>query len=131
MENLILVGNVGKEPEMRFTPEGKSVLDLSIATYGGKNQDDSKNTVWFEIAFWGRFAEAVNERVKKGMQLRIECQPKDPRIWRQKDGSLWLDADGNPRATNQATGFSFMQMKRTTTYEEIPFENEPEEVKAK
>lgn len=127
METQILVGNVGKDPEMRFTPEGKAVCNFPLACYAGKDKEGNKQTVWTDITLWSAKAELANELVKKGMMLRIAGYPGNPRIWKTKDKKLYLDDEGNPKVTATMTAFSFMQVERTTTYEEVPLE--PVEVK--
>lgn len=55
-QTLILIGNLGKEPEMRFTPSGQPVTTLSVATnrrYSGANGQPVKETAWFRVTIWG------------------------------------------------------------------------------
>ena len=93
---LIIVGNVGKDPEMRYTPSGQAVTSFSVATnrqYTSGNGEQVKETVWFRVTTWGKLAEVCNEYVKKGMKVLVEghLSPDkatgNPRIWTTKDGN--------------------------------------------
>ena len=93
---LIIVGNVGKDPEMRFTPSGQAVTSFSVATnrqYTTGNGEQVKETVWFRVTTWGKQAEICNQYVKKGMKVLVEGRltpdkaTGGPRIWTKQDGS--------------------------------------------
>ena len=61
-QSVTIVGNVGKEPEMRYTPSGQAVTSFSVATNRTYTTKDEqvKETVWFRITTWGKQAEACN-----------------------------------------------------------------------
>lgn len=93
---LIIVGNVGKDPEMRYTPSGQAVTSFSVATnrqYTTGNGEQVKEKIWFRVTTWGKQAEVCNQYVKKGMKVLIEgCLTPDkvtggPRIWTNKAGA--------------------------------------------
>lgn len=93
---IIIVGNVGKDPEMRYTPSGQAVTSFSIATnrqYTTGNGEQVKETVWFRVTTWGKQAEVCNQYVKKGMKVLVEGRltpdkaTGGPRIWTKQDGS--------------------------------------------
>lgn len=67
----ILVGNVGKDPEMRFTPNGAPVTHLRLAVYAGKDQDQKEVTTWVDVTCWGKLAETVNKELNSGD--RVQC----------------------------------------------------------
>ena len=74
-QTLILIGNLGKEPEMRFTPSGQPVTTLSVATnrrYSGTNGQPVKETAWFRITVWGKQAETCNQFLHKGSKVLVE-----------------------------------------------------------
>ena len=74
-QTLILIGNLGKEPEMRFTPSGQSVTTLSVATnrrYSGANGQPVKETAWFRVTIWGKQAETCNQFLHKGSKVLVE-----------------------------------------------------------
>jgi single-strand DNA-binding protein len=93
---LIVVGNLGKDPEMRYTPTGQAVTNFSIATsrqYSDANGQQVKDTTWFRVSVWGKQAEACNQYLKKGSKVlvegRLNSDPKTggPRVWQGKDGA--------------------------------------------
>jgi len=93
---LIIVGNVGKDPEMRFTPSGQAVTSFSVATnreYTTGNGEKVKETIWFRITTWGKQAEVCNQYVKKGMKVLVDGRltpdkaTGGPRVWQKNDGT--------------------------------------------
>jgi single-strand DNA-binding protein len=72
---IILVGNLGRDPELRYTPQGKALCKLSVATTerrknaAGESED---HTTWFRVTIWGRQAELANEFLTRGRQVYIE-----------------------------------------------------------
>jgi len=87
---IIIVGNVGKDAEMRYTPAGAAVASFSVATnrqYTASSGEKVKETVWFRVSAWGKQAEICNQYVKKGMMVLVEgrltADPDTggPRIW--------------------------------------------------
>jgi single-strand DNA-binding protein len=89
---IIIVGNLGKDPVMRYTQDGTPVTNFSIAVNRRWNGDNpGEETTWFRIAVWSRQAEVCNEYLKKGRQVLVEgrLQPDatgNPRIWTGDDG---------------------------------------------
>ena len=59
MNKIILIGNVGREPEMRFTPDGKPVVDFSLAVTNKYRGEDFIE--WFMVTAWGKLAESANQ----------------------------------------------------------------------
>lgn len=93
---LIIVGNVGRDPEMRYTPSGQSVTSFSVATnrqYTGNNGQPVKETIWFRVTAWGKTGEVCNQYLKKGSKVLIEGRltpdpnTGGPRVWSKQDGS--------------------------------------------
>ena len=89
-QTIILIGNLGKDPEMRFTPGGQPVATLSVATnrrYHGQDGQPVKETTWFRITVWGKQAEACNEFLHKGSKVLVEGrlspdpETGNPHIW--------------------------------------------------
>ena len=85
----IIVGNVGKDPEVRYMPSGDAVANLSVATtdrYKDKQTGGVKeNTEWHRVAFFGKLAEIVGQYIKKGSQVYIEGRLRTRK---------WTDASG-------------------------------------
>lgn len=72
---VIVVGNVGKDPEMRYTPQGQAVTNFNVAAnrqYKTKEGETVKETIWFRVQSWGKRAEVNNQYVKKGMKVLVE-----------------------------------------------------------
>jgi single-strand DNA-binding protein len=68
---IILVGNLGKDPELRYTPQGKAVCSFSMATTE-KRRDAEPQTIWFKVTTWGHTAEAAAKYLTKGTPVYIE-----------------------------------------------------------
>ena len=93
---IILVGNLGRDPEMRYTPSGQAVTTLSVATnrqYQGSDGNQVKETIWFRVSVWGKQAETCSQYLKKGRSVLIEgrlvpdAATGGPRIWTRQDGT--------------------------------------------
>jgi len=95
-QKVVIVGNLGTDPEMRYTPSGQAVTNFSIATNrrwtdGQGNQQEE--TVWFRVSTWGKMAETCNQYLSKGRQVMVEGRLRPdpetggPRIWTAQDGS--------------------------------------------
>ena len=87
---IIVVGNVGRDAEGRYTQSGQAVASFSVATnrsYTKSDGSQEKETVWFRVSAWGKQAEACNQYVKKGMlvlvegRLNADPQTGGPRLW--------------------------------------------------
>ena len=93
---IIFVGNVGRDPEMRYVPSGTAVTSFSVATnrkYTNNNGEAIKETIWFRVSAWGKLGETCNQYLKKGSKVLVEgrltADPATggPRIWQAQDGS--------------------------------------------
>ncbi len=89
-QTIIIAGNVGRDPEMRYTPSGQAVTSFSVATnrqYTNNNAETVKETIWFRVSAWGKQAETCNQYLKKGSKVLVEgrltADPATggPRIW--------------------------------------------------
>ena len=75
VNKVILVGNVGKDPDIKYTPSGVPVATVSLATnekYKDKSGEWQERTEWHSLIFWQRLAEIVGEYVKKGSKVYVE-----------------------------------------------------------
>lgn len=85
----ILIGNLGKDPELRYTPSGKAVATFSLATterWTGQDGQKSESTTWHNIVAWGKQAEVIKEYMTKGRQIYIEGRIVN-RSYDDKDGN--------------------------------------------
>ncbi|MEW6349891.1 MAG: single-stranded DNA-binding protein [Thermodesulfobacteriota bacterium] len=93
MNKVLLIGRLGRDPEVRYTASGKAVATFSLATdYRWKDQDgnDQERTEWHRVVAWGRTGEVCGQYLSKGRQVFVEgrIQSRD-----------WEDQDGNKRTT--------------------------------
>lgn len=95
-QKVVIVGNLGRDPEMRYTPGGQAVTNFSMATnrqYTNSNGERIKETTWFRVSAWGRQAETVNQYLSTGSQVLVEGrlnpdkETGGPRLWTRQDGS--------------------------------------------
>jgi single-strand DNA-binding protein len=88
INKVILVGNVGKDPETRHMPSGGSVVNLTLATsenWTDKGGEKQERTEWHRLVIFGKLADIAAEYVRKGMQLYIEGSLRT-RKWQDKEG---------------------------------------------
>lgn len=92
---IIIVGNLGRDPEMRYTPSGQAVTTFSVASnrqYTSSNGETVKETIWFRVSAWGKLAETCNQYLRRGSKVLIEgrltpdASSGGPRLWTGKDG---------------------------------------------
>jgi single-strand DNA-binding protein len=93
---ILLVGNLGRDPEMRYTPNGQQVTSFSLATsdkWTGHDGQTQERTIWWRVTVWGKDAENANQILKKGSKVLVEGRmtpdPKtgNPRVFTRQDGS--------------------------------------------
>ena len=93
---IIIVGNLGKDPEMRYTPSGQAVTSFNVASsrsYTGANGQQVKETIWFRVSAWGKTAETASQYLKKGNKVLVEGRlvpdqtTGGPRVYTRQDGT--------------------------------------------
>lgn len=104
---LILVGNLGKDPTMRYTPSGQQVTDFSMATsesWSGADGQKQERTIWWRVSAWGKLGENCNQYLKKGSKVLVEGRMNVD----QKTGGprIWTGQDGQPRASLEVTALT-------------------------
>ena len=96
-QKIVIVGNLGRDPEMRYTPSGQAVTNFNMATnrqYTASNGERVKETTWFRISAWGRQAETCNQYLKMGSRVLVEGRLNPdketgaPRDYERRDGSI-------------------------------------------
>lgn len=88
VNKVILVGNLGKDPEVRLTPGGDSIANITLATtesWKDKSGVKQEKTEWHRVSFFGRQAEVVGEYLRKGSQIYVEGRIQT-RKWQDKEG---------------------------------------------
>ena len=88
LNKIMVIGNVGSDPEMRFTPNGKPVTSYSLATnrfFNASNGERKKETEWFDVVTWDRQAENCNQFLTKGQRVYVEGRLAT-RTWEGQDG---------------------------------------------
>ncbi len=89
VNKVILIGNLGKDPEVRYQPSGGAIANITLATtesWKDKNSGEKQEkTEWHRVVFFGKLAEIVAEWVKKGSQIYIEGRLQT-RKWQDKEG---------------------------------------------
>jgi single-strand DNA-binding protein len=88
VNKVILVGNLGRDPETRYTTGGDPITNVSIATtdtWKDKNGEKQEKTEWHRVAFFGKLAEIAGEYLKKGSQVYVEGRLQT-RKWQDKEG---------------------------------------------
>ncbi len=96
-QKVIIIGNLGRDPEMRYTPSGVPVTSFSVATsrrWTNSNDEQQQKTTWFRVTAWRRLAETCNQYLSKGRQVMVEGEI---------DTSAWTSADGEARAALELT----------------------------
>ena len=121
-QSITIVGNLGREPEMRYMPDGQAVTNLNIACnrkWTDKVSGEAREEVtWFRVSIWGRQAEAANQYLVKGRQVLVEGRLRPdpstgcPTLFTRQDGSVgasfelvasrvqFLGSNGNGNSNN-------------------------------
>jgi single-strand DNA-binding protein len=95
LNKIMLIGNLGKDPEIRYTPDGSAVATFSLATsesWTDKNGSRQEHTEWHTIVAWSRLADLAKRFLSKGRQVYIEGRIRSRE---------WNDRDGNKRRTTE------------------------------
>jgi single-strand DNA-binding protein len=120
MNKMLVIGNLGGDPEMRYTPSGQAVTSFSIATnyrYTTADGESREETEWFRISVWGRQAESCNQYLSKGRKVYVEGRLKS-RTYETRDGQTRFQNEIN------ATDVRFIDTSASRMDESRP-EGEP------
>jgi len=128
---IIIVGNVGRDPEMRYTPSGQAVTSFSVATnrkYTSSNGESVSETTWFRVSAWGKQAEVCNQYLKKGAKVLVEG-----RLTPDKESGgprIWSGQDGQSRASFEVTAQTvrFLSSRVESSEAPVPASGESAEV---
>lgn len=96
-QKFIVVGNLGRDPEMRYMPDGTAVTNFSVATtrkWTGADGQPKEETAWVRVEVWRKQAESANQYLSKGSKVLVEGRIKPdpntggPRLYTRQDGSI-------------------------------------------
>ena len=114
VNKVILIGNLGADPEVRYTPSGHPVANFRMATSESRNDKDGQRqerTEWHRIVAWGKLAELCGEYLSKGRQVYVEGKLQT---------RSWQDRDGNKRYTTEVRAQRVQMLGRAQDRESVP-----------
>ena len=122
----ILVGRLGKDPELRYTPSGSAVASFTLATnerWTGQDGQSNERTTWHNIVAWGKQAEVIKEYLTKGKQVYIEGRIQN---------RTYDDKEGNKRYISEVVvqNFQFLGSRGDASGEPAPAAETPSETPA-
>jgi single-strand DNA-binding protein len=135
-QTIILIGNLGKDPEMRFTPGGQPVTTLSVATnrrYNGQNGQPVKETTWFRVTVWGKQAESCNEFLHKGGKVLVEGrltpdpETGGPHIW-ENNGKVGASFEVTASTVRFLSGREDQEETEPAVNTQVPPNVDPSEI---
>ena len=129
-QRLTIVGGLGRDPEMRYTPHGTAVANFSVATdrtWTDQSGQKQERTTWFRVSVWGKQAESCNQYLAKGRMVLVEGELSEPQVYQRRDGEWAASLD--VRASNvrflgggsSQTAAQTMDPADSLDEEEIPF----------
>ena len=114
LNKMTLIGNVGTDPEMRYTPNGNPVTSFTVATnrrYTTAEGEQREETEWFTVSAWNRLGETINQYLTKGRRVYVEGRLKS---------STWTGNDGQTRFRNEITANQILMLDRERSTEDEP-----------
>lgn len=123
LNKCMIIGNLGRDPEMRYTPSGQAVTQFTVATnrrWKGQNDEWQEETEWFRVVVWAQQAERVAERLRKGNKVYVEG-----RIQTRQ----WEDQTGQKRYTTELIANQVSSLERRER-EEGDFPPPPDEARS-
>lgn len=97
MNKILIIGNLGSDPEMRYTPNGNPVTSFTVATnrrYKASDGENREETEWFRISAWNRLAETCNQYLQRGSKVYVEGRLSS-RTYVGNDGETRVSLDVN------------------------------------
>jgi len=128
-QKVIIIGRLGADPEMRYTPSGQSVTNFSVATdrrWTDANGQQQQRTTWFRVSAWGKLAETCNKFLAKGRLVLVEGEIQEPRVYQGRDGKWRASLNMNARevkflGSKRDDSGAMATEKPPEDTEEIPF----------
>ena len=122
LNKVILIGNLGQDPETRFTPQGTAVANLSVATnesWKNQNGDLQDRTEWHRVVIYGKMAETASQYMKKGQMVYVEGRLQT---------NEWEDQNKNKRKTTEIRCDNFTMLgRRSDTTQNNPSQNQSDQ----
>lgn len=118
LNKVMLIGNLGQDPEMRYTPSGKPLTKFRMATNRSWTSEEGKRqteTEWFNIVSWGKLAEICNQYLSKGQKVYIEGRLHTRH---------WTDDDGNYRSATEVVAQEMIMLDGRDKDETFPTEED-------
>ena len=118
LNKVMLIGRLGQDPELKYTPSGVAVATLSIATntsWKGQDGAQNENTEWHRVVVWRKLAETIEKYAKKGNRVYVEGRL----VTRS-----WQDKDGNKRYTTEIQADNMQFLESRTARDVEPGEEE-------
>ncbi|MBN1635985.1 MAG: single-stranded DNA-binding protein [Deltaproteobacteria bacterium] len=114
INKVMLIGRLGKDPEMRFTPSGKAVTNFTMATneiWNDQNGERQERTEWHRVVTWGKLAENCAKLLSKGKLIYIEGRIQT---------RSWDDKDGNKRYTTEIVANQMQILSSSESQDYVP-----------
>lgn len=95
-QRIIIIGRLGRDPELRYTAQGTPVTSFSVATdrvWTDQNGQRQEHTVWFRVSAWRKLAEVCNQYLAKGRLVMVEGEIQEPTPYRSSDGEWRASLD--------------------------------------
>ena len=121
LNKVMIIGHLGRDPEMRYTPSGRPVTTFSVATsrtWNTSNGERHTETEWFNVVAWGNLAEICKQYLNKGQQVYVEGRLQS----RQ-----WEDKEGNKHSSVEVVANEMIMLSERHESEEDTTENDIEE----
>jgi len=121
LNKVMIIGRLGRDPEMRYTPSGRPVTNFSVATSRSWNTSDGERrteTEWFNIVAWGSLAEICNQYLVKGQQVYIEGRLQS---------RSWEDAEGKRHTSVEIIANEMIMLGERRSADEDDLDSQPDE----
>ncbi len=121
LNKVMIIGNLGRDPEMRYTPSGRPVTTFSVATnrqYTNAEGEKQTDTEWFNVVAWGKLAEICNQYLSKGRQVYVEGRLQTRR---------WEDSQGTRHTSVEIVAKEMIMLGSRPSEEDEVNDESPEE----
>jgi single-strand DNA-binding protein len=121
LNKVMIIGRLGRDPEMRYTPSGRPVTNFSVATSRSWNTSDGERrteTEWFNVVAWGSLAEICNQYLVKGQQVYIEGRLQS---------RSWEDAEGKRHTSVEIIANEMIMLGERRSADEDDLDSQPDE----